>query len=79
MKRLEELFHEVMEWGTPQCGIFWGIVGIVVALLLLFVGFWKTLFVAVLFAVGLFFGGVKDKTAFIKNLINRIFPPRQNG
>ena len=78
MKRIEEFVREMLQWGTPQCGILCGITGIVLAVFLLTIGFWKTLFVTALFFVGLFIGAVKDKQAFIKNLINKLFPPKQN-
>lgn len=79
MKNLEEILRELFKPGTPQYGLIWGIGFVVLAFLLLFIGFWKTLFVVLLFVIGLFIGAVKDKQTFIKNLINKIFPPRQNG
>lgn len=79
MKRVEEFLREMLEWGTPQCGIVCGIAGILLAIFLLTIGFWKTLFVILLFLVGLFIGAVRDKQTFVKNLINKVFPPKQNG
>ena len=35
------------------------------------------LFVALLCAVGAFLGGVEDKQRFIRNAVNRIFPPKE--
>ena len=51
--------------------------GVVIAALLLSIGVWKTLFVVVLGAVGLFLGGVKDKPGAVKALVNRLFPPKE--
>ena len=76
MKSLNEIVHEMTTWGTPACGIFCGIVGAIVAVLLLTIGFWKTVLVAFLCAAGAFIGGVKDKSAFLKNAVNKLFPPR---
>ena len=45
------------------------------ALLVTVVG--VTLFVALLCAVGVFLGAVKDKASFLKNLINKLFPPKE--
>lgn len=62
--------------GTPLCGILFGVVGALIALMLLFLGFWRTLLVAVLFAAGYFVGAVKNKTEVLKALINKWFPPK---
>ena len=62
--------------GTPQCGILLGIVGVVIAFMLLFLGFWRTLFVAVLFGVGYFMGVNTHKTETIKTVINKLIPPK---
>ena len=76
MKSLNEWIKEMMTWGTPACGLFCGVCGVILAILLLSIGFWKTLFVAALCLVGAFLGGVKNKGDFIKNAINRLFPPK---
>ncbi len=62
--------------GTPQCGLAFGVVGIAVAFMLLFLGFWKTLFVALLFAGGYFMGACSNKVQMLKNGINKLFPPK---
>ena len=71
MKPLNDLLKEMLTWGTPACGVFCGVLGILLAILLLTIGFWKTLFVALLCAVGV------DKASFLKNLINKLFPPKE--
>ena len=65
-----------LEVGTPRCGIVFGLVGVLVAVLLMVIGFWKTLFIAVMFAAGFVLGAINHKTAFIKSFINRLFPPK---
>ena len=60
--------------GTPECGIVLGMLGAVIALLILFMGFWRTLFVALLFGAGYFAGAIDNKGAFVKELINRLIP-----
>lgn len=62
--------------GTPLCGILFGLVGALIALMLLFLGFWRTLLVALLFAAGYFLGAVKNKSEVLKALINKWFPPK---
>ena len=77
MKSLNDFLRGLMETGTPACGLLCGILGVVIAALLLSIGVWKTLFVAALGALGLFLGGVKDKPGAIKALVNRLFPPKE--
>ena len=62
--------------GTPQCGIACAVLGAVLALMLLELGFWSTLFVALLAAAGYFFGATKEKGEALKELINKCFPPK---
>ena len=62
--------------GTPQCGAFIALLGAVLALMLLFLGLWRTLFVVALAAIGYFLGASADKSGAIKGFINRLFPPR---
>ena len=64
--------------GTPQCGVALGILGVIVAFMLLFLGFWRTLFVAALFGLGYFLGSSSNKAESIKNAINRLFPPKND-
>lgn len=69
MKPLNDLLKEMLTWGTPACGVFCGVLGILLAILLLTIGFWKTLFVALLCAVGVFLGAVKDKASDRKSVV----------
>lgn len=57
--------------GTVECAIGCGVLGIIVALLLLWIGVWRTLLIVVLVAIGVFIGGVKDKRAFLSKLLNK--------
>lgn len=77
MKTLNDLLKDVLTIGTPACGAACGAAGVVLAALLLSIGFWKTVFVAVLCLLGVFLGGVKDKHGFIKGLANRLFPGKE--
>lgn len=62
--------------GTPQCGLLFAALGAVLALMLLYMGFWRTLFVIVLAAAGYFIGASEDKPESLKALINKVFPPK---
>jgi uncharacterized membrane protein len=52
---------KTFQLGTPVCGLLCGLIAIVIALAFLFLGFWRTLFVAVFFAVGYAFGAFAKK------------------
>jgi uncharacterized membrane protein len=62
--------------GTTQCGLLIGGIGVVLAFLLIFIGFWNTLLVAALFVLGYWIGAIEGKSNTIKNTINRMFPPK---
>lgn len=76
MKALNDLLKEMTTVGTPACALGSCLLGAVIAALLLWIGLWKTLFVALLALLGLFVGGVKDKRDFIRRAVNKMFPPR---
>jgi uncharacterized membrane protein len=44
--------------------------------MLLFMGFWRTVFVALLFGVGYFIGSSKDKAESVRRTVNKFFPPK---
>ena len=62
--------------GTTQCGLLFGGIGVLVAFLLIFLGFWNTVLVAAMFVAGYWIGAIEGKTSFIKNAINKMFPPK---
>jgi len=62
--------------GTPECGLILGAVGVVIALMILFLGFWRAAFVALLFALGYFIGAVANKGEAVKTVVNKVFPPK---
>ena len=64
------------EMGTPECGVVLGLLGAVVAFMILFMGFWRTAFVALLFGCGYFVGAVSNKIETLKSVINRLIPPK---
>lgn len=63
-----QFFKRVFTPGTVECAIACGIVGVLVALLLMWIGIWRTLLICVLVGIGVFIGGVKDKRAFLRRL-----------
>lgn len=63
---------DIFKIGTPQCGAFGALCGVILAVLLLTIGFWKTVFIFAFAALGLFIGLVKDKKGALRGAINRI-------
>ena len=53
-----------------------GLAGAAVGAMLLTIGFWKTLFIAAFTALGAVAFGVEDKQEWLKDIINRLIPPR---
>jgi len=71
MSEGDSFFKKVFTKGTPHCAIACALIGVAVALLLLWAGVWPTLLVVALVAVGAFIGGVKDKKEFLNSLIEK--------
>ena len=67
----------IFKVGTPECAIFSCAAAVGVGLLLLTVGFWKALWIALLGAVGAFLGGVSNKKEIVKNVLNRVIPDKK--
>ena len=67
----KENLNRMLTVGTPQCGALGAFCGVVLAVLLLTIGFWKTLFIFLCAAIGLFIGLVKDKKGAVRRVINR--------
>jgi len=73
MKDIREHIRRITDPGTPQAALFYGVLGLIVALLLLLIGFWRTLLVVVCCLAGCFLGGVKDKSGFIRRIADRLY------
>jgi uncharacterized membrane protein len=63
--------------GTPVCGIIIGLALVALGTLVMLIGFWKTLILAALFAIGYFLGTVENKSDFIKNTANKLIPNKE--
>lgn len=73
-RKPKRFFDNALKIGTQECAIFSAVIAMVLAVLFLLAGFWKTMLVAILMLLGAFLGGVKDKKQWIKNLVNRVLP-----
>lgn len=74
--RPNSFFKSMFKIGTPECAITFSLLAMLLAVLYLLLGFWKTLLIAVLMLLGGFLGGVKNKKEFITRQVNRLFPPK---
>lgn len=63
--------------GTPGFGIFVGAALVALGALMMIIGFWKTLVLAVLFGIGFFLGTVENKSEFLKNAANKLIPDKE--
>jgi len=62
--------------GTPECAVLCAGVAMLLGLLFLWLGFWKTLLIFCLMLIGVFIGGVEDKREWIRDLMNRLIPAK---
>ena len=66
---IKAFFSQMLTPGTGPCMLFGVFVGLVFAVLCLTIGLGKTLMIGLFCLVGAFIGGVKDKQAFVRNII----------
>lgn len=63
--------------GTPQFGLALGAALVALGALVMLIGFWKTLALCALFAVGYFLGTVENKREFMKTTANKLIPDKE--
>ena len=63
--------------GTPLFGLVLGSVLTLLGILVMLIGFWKTLILCVLFGLGYFLGTVENKREFMKNTANKLIPDKE--
>ena len=66
-----------MKKGTPLYGIIIGGGLMLLGVLVMLIGFWKTLILCALFGAGYFIGTVENKREFMKNTANKIIPDKE--
>ena len=76
MNKLSSAIKEIFTPGTPLCALAYAALGVILATLLLTMGFWRTLFIAVFAALGALAGGIGNKRDAVRVAINRSFPPK---
>lgn len=63
--------------GTPGFGLILGAAMVLLGVLVMVIGFWKTLVLTVLFLIGYFAGSVDNKQEFVKNTANKLIPGKE--
>lgn len=63
--------------GTPAFGVIIGAALTVLGALVMWIGFWKTLVLFLLFMIGYFLGSVDNKREFVKNTANKLIPEKE--
>ena len=76
MNKLSSAIKEIFTPGTPLCALAYAALGVILATLLLTIGFWRTMFIAVFAALGALAGGIGNKRDAVRVAINRSFPPK---
>lgn len=76
MNKLSSAIKEIFTPGTPLCALAYAALGVILATLLLTIGFWRTLFIAVFAALGALAGSIGNKRDAVRVAINRSFPPK---
>lgn len=69
-------FKSALTPGTWLCSAVYAAIAVVIAVLLLTIGLWKTLFIFAFGAVGAVLGRVGDKKAAVRDAVNRRFPAK---
>ena len=70
MMDLRSFFSQMLTPGTGACALFGAVIGLIFAVLCLTIGVGKALLIGIFCLIGAFIGGVKDKKAFERRIVN---------
>ncbi|NMA86332.1 MAG: DUF2273 domain-containing protein [Tissierellia bacterium] len=71
---VREIFNELINWIGNNIGrTLGGITGFIIAILVLTIGFFKTLFMVICIGLGIYIGGINNKREKFKALIEKLF------
>lgn len=75
-----EIFNELIKWVKANMGkTIGGIAGLVIAILVLTIGFFRTLFIIICVGLGIYIGSVNNKAERFQELIEKLFSsPNRN-
>lgn len=69
-----EIFNDMINWIKANKGkALGGIIGFIIAILVLTIGFFKTLFIIICIVLGIFLGSIDNKVEKIRGIIKKIF------
>ena len=64
--------------GTPAFGMLLGICFALTGVLLIAIGFWKTVLLMLLFGLGYFLGATNDAVDAVRDAANRVIPQKES-
>lgn len=71
-----EMFNKLIEYiGMNKGKVFGGFIGFLIAILILTIGFFKTLFILFWTWLGYFLGSSSDSRKYIRELLDKILSP----
>lgn len=76
MNKFEETLKKVFKPGTSLGKFSFGALFFLAGILFVLLGFWKTLLVLALTAVGVFIGSAESLGKATSNLIDKVYPPK---
>jgi uncharacterized membrane protein len=70
-------FEKILTYCTAHKGeVIGAIIGLILAVMILIIGFFKVLFIAIFTGVGYYIGKkIHEDKDYIKNLLDRVLPP----
>ena len=72
----EKKIRKFLQVGTLECMILCVVLAIIIGVLFITIGFWKTLLITALILLGLFIGGVQNKKEFLRGGMDKVAPQR---
>ena len=73
MNKLSSAIKEIFTPGTPLCALAYAALGVILATLLLTIGFWRTLLLVLLVLIGVAIGQQADGDPKILRALGKIF------
>lgn len=64
--------------GTAACGLLCGVIAVFVLILMMTIGFWKTILIGVVFLAGFVFGVEENLLGTLKSALNKIVPSQDS-
>ena len=76
MNKLEDTLKSLLKPGTTAGKWFYGLLFFFIGLMFALLGFWKTLLIALITALGVFIGSAETIGKAVANLIDKVYPPK---